>query len=258
MLASTDTHAHVFHRGLPLAAQRRYAPEYDAPLADYLAQLDDHDIARGVLVQPSFLGTDNSYVLECVAQQPDRLRAVVVLDPAVLGVDELDRLHRAGVRGIRLNLIGADVPAMAAWEPFAERMAKLGVHLEIQACGPQWAQLAPTLRDWPGQVVIDHVGLPQGPADPGREVVRELVGRANVWVKISGPYRSPNGLASAVAAELVAAVGAERLLWGSDWPWTRHERGRSFDELLSWGRALLGAGFQQVLQDNPARLLDWC
>ncbi|MGY4480486.1 hypothetical protein [Bradyrhizobium sp. USDA 3364] len=52
-----DTHAHVFHRGLKLAPGRRYAPDYDAPLALYLQQLDQNSITNGVLVQPSFLGT---------------------------------------------------------------------------------------------------------------------------------------------------------------------------------------------------------
>ncbi|MGP4020208.1 amidohydrolase family protein [Saccharopolyspora sp. 5N708] len=257
MRTSVDTHAHVFHHGLPLAAGRRYAPDYDAQPTDYLAELDRHDIDRGVLVQPSFLGTDNTFLLDCAARHPARLRAVVVVDPAELDLAGLDRLQAAGVRGIRLNLIGVAVPDLSAWEPFADRMARLGVHLEFQACGPQWVQLAPALREWPGPVVIDHVGLPRRAADPGRHAVRELAAREHVWIKISAPYRSPSGQASTAAAELADTVGVDRLLWGSDWPWTQHEQGRSFGELLSWARALLGPRFEQVLQENPARLLDW-
>ena len=33
---SVDTHAHVFTRSLTLAGERRYAPDYDASIADYL------------------------------------------------------------------------------------------------------------------------------------------------------------------------------------------------------------------------------
>jgi hypothetical protein len=62
-ITGIDTHAHVFERGLPLANARRYAPGYDAPLSAYLAQLDAHGLSNGVLIQPSFLGTDNSYLL---------------------------------------------------------------------------------------------------------------------------------------------------------------------------------------------------
>src|ERR1700741_2321797 len=69
-----DTHSHVFHRGLKLASGRRYAPDYDAPLSLYLAQLDQNGTTNGVLVQPSFLGTDNSYIVDCLGQTNGRLR----------------------------------------------------------------------------------------------------------------------------------------------------------------------------------------
>nr|WP_198969864.1 hypothetical protein [Xylophilus sp. ASV27] len=50
-VTAVDTHAHVFVRGLPLAAQRRHAPGYDALPRDYLAHLDRHGLSHGVLVQ---------------------------------------------------------------------------------------------------------------------------------------------------------------------------------------------------------------
>ncbi len=80
-ITGIDTHAHVFERGLPLANARRYAPGYDAPLSAYLAQLDAHGLSNGVLIQPSFLGTDNSYLLAALKQAPQRLRGVAVIDP---------------------------------------------------------------------------------------------------------------------------------------------------------------------------------
>ncbi|MEM5300204.1 hypothetical protein VSR82_39225 [Burkholderia sp. JPY481] len=47
-------------------------PDYDATLDAYLAQLDTHGVSHGVLVQPSFLGTDCSYMLD--APRPARRR----------------------------------------------------------------------------------------------------------------------------------------------------------------------------------------
>ena len=104
-LPTIDTHAHVFHRGLKLAPGRRYAPDYDAPLPLYLEQLDRNGMTNGVLVQPSFLGTDNSYLVESLKQASGRLRGIAVVDPAV-STDELRALDRAGVVGLRLNLVG--------------------------------------------------------------------------------------------------------------------------------------------------------
>lgn len=70
-----DAHAHVFARSLALTPDRRYAPQADALLEDYLAHLDTHGLHAGVLIQPSFLGTDNRYMLDAIRQAPRRLKA---------------------------------------------------------------------------------------------------------------------------------------------------------------------------------------
>src|SRR3984957_10651434 len=84
-----DTHAHVFGPAarFPYADERSYTPP-DAPLEKYLAMLDAIGFARGVLVQGSAHGRDNSAVLDALMQRPDRLRGVAVADgevpPAVM------------------------------------------------------------------------------------------------------------------------------------------------------------------------------
>lgn len=69
-----DTHAHAFTKALPRAAQIRYSPEYDATYDDFLAAMKPFSFDRGVLVQPSFLGFDNSYVLEAIKKYPKNFR----------------------------------------------------------------------------------------------------------------------------------------------------------------------------------------
>src|SRR5664279_1783623 len=84
-----DTHAHVFGPAsrFPYADDRSYTPP-DAPLEKYLAMLDAIGFARGVLVQGSAHGRDNSAMLDALARRPDRLRGVAVAEadvsPAVL------------------------------------------------------------------------------------------------------------------------------------------------------------------------------
>ena len=67
-----DTHAHVFGPAarFPYAADRSYTPP-DAPLEKYLAMLDTLGFARGVLVQGSAHGCDNSAMLDALARQPE-------------------------------------------------------------------------------------------------------------------------------------------------------------------------------------------
>lgn len=234
-LPAIDTHAHVFRRGLKLAPGRRYAPDYDAPLSLYLEQLDYNGITNGVLVQPSFLGTDNSYLVECLKQTSGRLRGIAVVDPTV-SADELRELDRAGVVGIRLNLVGRPLPDLAAseWRGLLANVKAMGWQVEIQRNASDLAALAPRLLDHGVTVVLDHYALPDpklGVADPGFQSVLKLGATKNVWVKISAPYR--NGAAGESFAKeayplLRNAYGLDRLLWGSDWPHTQFEATQSY------------------------------
>src|SRR5207302_822606 len=173
-----DSHAHVFRRGLPTTEHARYVPDYDAAIEAYLALLDQHYIAGAVLVQPSFPGSDNRFLLACLRQHPERLRAAVVLD------DDLRALANDGVAGVRVNLIGRPAPDLRgpSWRALAAELGRRGQHLEIQANGEQWAALAPTLRKWPSAVVIDHLGLPGVSAEVDRAVLT-LARHEHVWVK---------------------------------------------------------------------------
>ncbi|MCK1394742.1 amidohydrolase family protein [Bradyrhizobium sp. 1] len=232
-----DTHAHVFHRGLKLAPGRRYAPDYDAPLALYLEQLDRNGMTNGVLVQPSFLGTDNSYLVECLKQANGRLRGIAVVDLAV-SPDELRTLDRAGVVGIRLNLVGQPLPDLGAaeWKALLGNVKALSWQIEIQRNASDLAVLAPQLLDYGVTVVLDHYTLPDpklGIADPGFQSVLKLGATKNVWVKISAPYRNGaagEDFAKAAYPLLRNAYGLDRLLWGSDWPHTQFEVTQTYEK----------------------------
>jgi len=253
---SIDTHAHVFHRGLALSDSRRYTPTYDADTSDYLAQLDRHGVARGVLIQPSFLGTDNSYLLGALAQHPERLRGVVVLDPRE--DHDLEKLNAQGVRGIRLNLIGVTPPDLDSrvWRALEKRMGELGWHLEVQARGRQWDELTDSLTRWSSSVVIDHLGLPARNDFQARKTVATLAALEHVWVKVSAPYRSE--VPERALAELLDTTGPARMLFGSDWPFTGHETNCSTSALTAWARKQLGeATFTATLPANAQRLLQW-
>jgi predicted TIM-barrel fold metal-dependent hydrolase len=98
-----DTHAHVFGPAsrFPYADDRSYTPP-DAPLEKYLGMLDAIGFARGVLVQGSAHGRDNSAMLDALAQRPDRLRGVAVAD-ADISPGELCEWNRLGVRALRFK-----------------------------------------------------------------------------------------------------------------------------------------------------------
>ncbi|MGW1421546.1 amidohydrolase family protein [Bradyrhizobium manausense] len=234
-LPTIDTHAHVFHRGLKLAPGRRYAPDYDAPLSLYLEQLDRNGMTNGVLVQPSFLGTDNSYLVDCLKRTGGRLRGIAVVDP-VISAGELGELDRAGVVGIRLNLVGQPLPDLASseWNGLLAGVKAMGWQVEIQRNAADLAVLVPQLLDHGITVVLDHYALPDpklGVTDPGFQSVLKLGASRTVWVKVSAPYRNgPAGenFARGAYPLLRSAYGSDRLLWGSDWPHTQFEATQTY------------------------------
>jgi predicted TIM-barrel fold metal-dependent hydrolase len=264
-ITAIDTHAHVFERGLPLANARRYAPTYDAPLSSYLAQLDAHGVSHGVLIQPSFLGVDNSYLLAALKQAPQRLRGVAVIDPAAPET-LLTQMNAEGIVGIRLNLIGAADPQLKSpvWQAALARLHALGWHVELHVEARRLPTLLQPLLEAQVNVVVDHFGRPDpalGVDDPGFAALLAAGRSRRVWVKISGAYRNgANGRGEAIAEaampRLKDALGLDRLVWGSDWPHTQFESQINYDKMWAFAGVLLpsAADRKQVLVDTPAQL----
>lgn len=237
-MAAIDTHAHIFQRGLKLADVRRYAPGHDALLDDYLGMLDRHGIARGVLVQPSFLGIDNSYLLAGLRRTPGRLRGIAVVGPDATP-DALAGMQAAGVVGIRLNLVGnAALPdfADARWRALLRRVADLGWQVEVHREAGRLPAVLQPLLDAGLNVVVDHFGRPDpvlGVDDPGFRFLLDAASTRRLWVKLSGAYRNgAGGRGQQVALDAIPllrrAFGMERLLWGSDWPHTQFEKNTDY------------------------------
>jgi predicted TIM-barrel fold metal-dependent hydrolase len=230
-IEAIDSHAHVFVRGLPLAPQRRHAPDYDAALDAYVEHLHTNGVSHAVLVQPSFLGTDNSFFLDVLQRYPQRFRGVAVIDPSISD-EALQHLARHGVVGMRLNLIGLALPDLREmhWRDLFQRINALGWHVEIHRDAVDLPLVIPPLLEQGCTVVIDHFGRPDpayGADDPGFRYLLTTAKTGRVWVKLSAAYRNVDGesgtaLGQTLAAALLDSFGAARLVWGSDWPHTQH------------------------------------
>ena len=160
---AVDVHAHVMAGPADAVPGAAYAP-FEAPVEDYLRHLDALGVSRGVLVNPSTYGTDNTVLLDALRAHPGRLRGVAVIGP---DVDDgaLADLHDAGVRACRVQdqfAGGTPVTALAA---VAERVGPLGWHVEVWT-DPR--RHLPLLRAAAGRgrILLDHLGSVPVPA-PG-------------------------------------------------------------------------------------------
>lgn len=258
-----DSHAHVFQPGLSLVADRRYNPCYSASVESYLAHLDHSGLSHGVLIQPSFLGTDNSFMVESLRAHPQRLRGVAVVAPDFTD-SALDELDIAGVVGIRLNLVGKSMADYTGteWRQLFDRVAARRWHVEIQRHIGDLSEVMDVVLPSGAEVVVDHFGLPadmlKKPGN-GHRAFLERLACEQVWVKLSAMYRSDLTLERAgewLDEMLQAGLAEERLLWGSDWPHTRHEAQQNYRgqwQLLE--RLIVDPSLRRkVLVDNPREL----
>lgn len=255
-----DAHFHVFgaQARYPMDPRRSYTP-HEASLDDYRQVMRAVGIGRGVIVQPSVYGNDNSATLDALRAGGADFRAIVV-PTADVADDELARMDELGVRGVRLNLLSPHMLAAADALTILERMAGRGWHLQVFLDVDQdFAALRLLCEKTRLPVVVDHMGRLR-PATRTHPLL-DLLRAGAVWVKLSAPYRisaepSPHGdLAGLVRA--LADANPERVIWGSDWPHTELHRGTptaaSLAELVhTWfaDEALR----RQICVTNPARL----
>jgi predicted TIM-barrel fold metal-dependent hydrolase len=244
-----DTHAHIFLRDLPMIAGRRYTPEYDCNAESYLSQLSESDVGHGVLVQPSFLGTDNSYMLAALDRYPDRLRGIAVVSNDI-SEEEIEAMDFAGVVGIRFNTIGKSIDQLGHPEVAAllARIQRFGWQVEVQARARDLPAIFRYFASFQGPIVIDHFGLPDpllGVRDPGFRALLSAASSGEVYVKMSAGYRCGQVEVGTFAGALLAMVGPRRLLWGSDWPFTQFESGRTYSSVV--------ADIRRLVPDRDAR-----
>jgi len=272
-----DCHVHVIgpKRQFPLAPDRRYTP-MDAMLGALADMLRRLRLERVVLVQPSFYRTDNSCMLDAMAQL-SAARGVAVLPPQVAD-DELDALDDQGIRGLRVNIATGGAASFEVMRRDIEAAAALcerhGWHVQIFVPAAAIEPLAPVLMALPVATVIDHFGLiAPGTENGALRALTKLLESGSVWVKISGAYRiahDPADPGVGPLARKLCEANPERIVWGSDWPHTPRHDARPpqagdaelpFQDidtkaLLDLVPRWLGDDklVQQVLVKNPARL----
>ncbi len=263
-----DTHAHVFgpEDKYPLSPKRGYTPP-PCPLEDYFGLHEILGIERGVLVQASAYGTDNSMIMDALAEGGGRLRAVAAVDSTATD-SELERMNEAGVRGIRINLADPGGNPFGSFDEIgrmADRIKGLGWHMEFLLHVNDFPDLKNTFTSLPVDSVFGHLGyMPTGEGldHPGFREFLDLLRGGRSWVKLTAPNRitaldrTPYTDVDPFGRALVEAM-PERMIWGSDWPHVYFFKfipndADLLDQLAVW--APEEEGRRKILVDNPAEL----
>ncbi len=231
------------------------SPVWYEPVETLRDQMARHHVDQAVLVQA--LGQyDNAYLEACVGAYPEQFVAVVAVDVAKPeAADDLSKLAERGATGVRLRpearSPGAD--PLAVWRA-AERagLAVSCVGSSAKFATPEFESLARALPSLP--IVLEHLGGTSRPDESEEERalrrrVFELAALPNIYLKVPGlgelvprrPVLPASGLAvearPAVLMDALARFGAERLLWGSDFPVVSSREG--YGNSLAWSASAL-------------------
>jgi len=264
---AVDAHCHVFGPGdqFPYAPERKYTP-CDASKAQLFALRDFLGFSRNVIVQATCHGADNRALLDAIAHSGGQARGVATVKRDVTD-EELQALHRGGVRGVRFNFVKRLVDALPvdSLREIAGRIAALGWHVVIYFEAQELPELYDFFAGLPAPVVVDHMGRPDvsKPVDgPEFELFVKLMReREDYWCKVTCPDRltkqgPPYDDVVPFHRRLVEAF-PDRVLWGTDWPHPNLKSHMPDDGLLVdyIPRIATTPELQRkLLVDNPMRL----
>src|SRR5262249_46776990 len=225
-------------------------------------------IERAVLVQPSVYGTDNTAMLDAMKVAGPKFRGVAALAENISDED-IRRMHDAGVRGARLNIVDVKdrkpgTLPLAQLEKLARRIKPFGWHMEFLMHVDEFPDLDQLLGAFPVDAVFGHLGYMKtdlGLDNPGFQALVRLMKAGKAWSKLTGAYRIsrlplPHADTDVFARALVAAA-PQQVVWGSDWPHVHIKTPMPNDAdicdlLEAWVPS--EAQRRQVLVDNPTRL----
>jgi 2-pyrone-4,6-dicarboxylate lactonase len=265
-----DSHFHIFGhpRRYPYGADLRYNPP-SAPLDGYLVLARRLGIERMVFVQPSAYGRDNTCMLDAMREVPG-CRGIVDVDENAPDVD-LDALHAAGVRGVRINVspvkplaTGFAATLLPRIKRLDARCAELAWKLDFLLPGWLTEELMGTIRQLKANFMLAHLGMflaRDGVSQRGFHQVLDLLrhGEGRCWVKLTGLYRisvAPGFADVGPMVEALVETAPDRLIWGSDYPHLSFTDKVDSIELFNlFGRWVLDEELRhKILVDNPQRL----
>lgn len=226
-----DSHVHVWtHDPLyPWAIDTPELPVYDAHPDMLLQLMKLESVECAVLVQYIGYRWDNRYVADVLKAYPQRFRGVCRVDPEDgAAPDHLSywtEVH--GFHGVRLS---PAPDASGDWfrgplmRPLFQRSAELGIPVVILTKPSRLRDLLDIVEAVPDvDIVVDHLG----DCDVGNPGHRDLLlnlaryhrtylKTGHVWSNSSGgyPWRDQHALIKQVCEWF----GADRIMWGSDWP----------------------------------------
>lgn len=251
-----DAHVHVWTpdtQQYPLAPGFRRDEMKPASFTpeELLAHARPAGVGRVVLIQMSFYGFDNSYMLDTIERFQGVFSGVAVIDDTAREPAALMRLlAKQGVRGFRIYPRNLPVDRWLD-EPGMQAMWQCGADEGLAMChlvNPEaLAAVDGMCRKFPDTpVVIDHfarIGLDGTIREADLDRLCRLSRHRNTYVKVSAFYalgkkKAPYLDLAPMIRRLLDAYGPERLMWATDGPFQVQE-GHTYADSIELVRSRL-------------------
>ena len=242
-----DSHLHVWSDGSEPYPWVAAPPPLLAKTATAEAMLEGAKgtgVDGALIVQPANHKFDHSYVVSALRAHPTFFRGMCLANPTLTpaaAAAELERLHSEGFVAVRFNpgLFPDGQMDSEVGRALYARAGELQMPVGVMAFGglpPQIAPIRALLAHSPSTtLILDHLGFFRQPALGGllgdaaaddEEAWGQLLALAafpQVHVKLSALFRASSEVPPHLdlqprLAQLLAAFGARRLLFGTDFP----------------------------------------
>jgi predicted TIM-barrel fold metal-dependent hydrolase len=251
-----DAHVHVWTpdvKRYPLAAgfsvEDMQPPSFTPK--ELLAHARPVGVERIVLIQMSFYGFDNRYMLDTMRAFPGVFSGVAVIDEqAADATGTMRALKKQGVRGFRLYPFERPVEPFLS-SPGMAAMWKAGADEQLAMCmliNPDALELLDKMcQKYPDTpVVIDHlgrIGVDGVIRDADVDNLCRLARHANAHVKVSAFYalgkkKAPYTDLAPMIHRLVEAYSPKRLMWATDCPF-QVQNGHTYRDSIELVRSRL-------------------
>lgn len=230
-LQIVDIHAHIFPDAIAEKAARSIGTFYQMPIfgdgrADTLLRWGDECgvekfWVHSVATLPGHARSVNDFIASAVRAHPDRFTGFMALHPDLPDVGaEVRRAADLGLQGVKLHpdiqkFALTEARSLKMFEAFAGRLPALVHTGDVRYRYSRPSQTAELMDRFPELTLIGaHLG---GWSEWG-EAAQALAGRKNFYVDCSS---SLYALSPAEATAIIRRYGADRVLFGSDFPmWT--------------------------------------
>jgi predicted TIM-barrel fold metal-dependent hydrolase len=190
-------------------------------------------VDRVNLIQMSFYGFDNSYMLDMIALHKGVFAGTAVLDPEAAGCDRLmTDLAKKGVRAFRIYPKLTRAPIKSWLEPagYQKMFAQAGRNNQALSClidPDALPEVDRMCKKYPGTpVIIDHlarIGVGGTIGEKDVTALCDLAKHKKVMVKVGAFYalgkkKAPYADLAGLIEKVVKAYGAGRCMWESDCP----------------------------------------